>query len=779
MRTDSRRKIHKDNAGSAMVMVMVAIALIGLLVSILMFVSYAGYQMRLTDKQGKNTFYTAETVLDEINVGLQEEISLALSEAYVDLMSNYGLYETPEMRRNRLYTIYYDKLRENLCLDAMHKTEYNIDKLRGYLTEAVLGDGTDADGSIDHFGTYGAVVESDLTPAAYALVLSETGITLKDLKVTYVDESGFVSIISTDIKIVLPSVSFAQSSAFPDLNKYAMIADQGLKIYNTRSGGSVNIFGDIYAGNLEVGLESGAVSAAVNLKKADDIPDDAYSRVVSRETLAVGGNMTLNAEDIELWSRDIRLDGGSLSLSGVTNVQDDLTMQGAASRLVIEGEYNGYGVSESDEAQSSAIVVNGKNSVLDLSNTEILTLGGHAYVSTAYTEQEGDAPNAPERQNQNNVFMGESIAVKSSQLVYLVPPECLGCKIEASGLTGNSKYYRNPLTREQYQEIFVDQKDQFVQIDVKRSVAALGGKTLEDYMVQEDVAGSGEKQYVPEVIFKQTNTGTLVYCYMRFKNEEAANAYFRDYYNVNGEEVDKYTRLYAKEIKVRDPESMTSYHLAGNILAYDETGAGSLIRATDAHGQKQQAELASLTRMDMFRALNAKLVTNLAQLSPAEQSRGVFENVIDSDSMDAMITALDDDHDGEIIIYNADGTKKALLTKNNYIVSQATPGDIYLIICKGNVTVKTDYQGLIIASGTITVNDTEDTDGQVELLNISLEDFTELMLSKETKESKDYYVLDVFRDGKNYAFSSGTAKDLGTRQVDLADLIRYERWSKK
>lgn len=174
MRTDSRRKIHKDNAGSAMVMVMVAIALIGLLVSILMFVSYAGYQMRLTDKQGKNTFYTAETVLDEINVGLQEEISLALSEAYVDLMSNYGLYETPEMRRNRLYTIYYDKLRENLCLDAMHRTEYNIDKLRGYLTEAVLGDGTDADGSIDHFGTYGAVVESNLTPAAYALVLSET-----------------------------------------------------------------------------------------------------------------------------------------------------------------------------------------------------------------------------------------------------------------------------------------------------------------------------------------------------------------------------------------------------------------------------------------------------------------------------------------------------------------------------------------------------------------------------------------------------------------------------
>lgn len=779
MKTDSRRKFHKDNAGSAMVMVMVAIALIGLLVSILMFVSYAGYQMRLTDKQGKNTFYTAETVLDEINVGLQEEISLALSEAYVDLMSNYGLYETPEKRRNQLYTIYYNKLRDRLYLDAMHKTEYDIDKLRGYLTEAVLGDGAGADGSVAHFGTYGAVVESNLTPASYALVLTNTGITLKDLKVTYVDESGFVSIISTDIKIVLPSVSFAQSSAFPDLNKYAMIADDGLKIYNTRVGGSVDIFGDIYAGNLEVGLESGAVSAAVNLKKADDAPEDGYSRVVSRETLAVGGNMTLNAEDIELWSRDIQLDGGTLSLSGVTNVQDDLTLQGAGSRLVIKGEYNGYGVSESDETQSSAIVINGKNSFLDLSNTEILTLGGHAYVSTAYTEQEGDAADAVERQNRNNVLMGESIAVKSNQLIYLVPPECLGCKIEASGLTGESKYYRNPLTREQYQEIFVDQRDKFVQIDEKRSVAALGGKSLEDYMVQEEVAGSAEKQYVPEVIFKQSNNGTLVYCYMRFKNEEAANAYFRDYYSVNGEEIEKYTRLYAKEIKIMDPESMASYYLAGNVLAYDEAGTGSVIRATDAHGQRQQAGLAALTRTDMFRALNAKLVTNLAQLSPAEQGRGVFENVIDGDEMDAVMAVLDDDHDGEIIIDNADGTKKALLTKNNYVVSQATPEEIKLIVCRGDVSVKKDFKGLIIASGTVTVNDTEDTDGKVELLNISMEDFTELMLSKATRSGTDYYVLDVFRDGKNYAFSSGAAMDVGTRQVDLGDLIRYERWSKR
>ena len=76
---DKKEKLYRDNKGSAMVMIIVIIAFIAILVSVLMFVSFSGYQMRVVDRRGKDNFYTAETVLDEINVGLQGEISGALS----------------------------------------------------------------------------------------------------------------------------------------------------------------------------------------------------------------------------------------------------------------------------------------------------------------------------------------------------------------------------------------------------------------------------------------------------------------------------------------------------------------------------------------------------------------------------------------------------------------------------------------------------------------------------------------------------------------------------
>lgn len=770
-------------------MVMVAIALIGLLVSVLMFVAYSGYQMRLTDRHGKDNFYTAETVLDEINVGLQGEISEALGQAYEDLMKNYGLYETPEKRKNYLYNTYYAKLQEFLTPShSTSETVYDITKLRGYLTAEICGDGAGADGSLEKFGTYGAIVESAATPETYALVLSSTGMVLKDLKVTYVDETGFVSVITTDIKIVLPSVSFDQSLALPELEKFATIADEGLNIYNERTNGSVEIFGDVYAGKVDVGVESGAVPASISFKKSPE--EDGYSRVVSRETITVDSQMGFSTDKIELWCKDIRMDGVTLTLDGITNVADDLTVGGLGSTLSISGEYYGYGVNTAEfdqqekqtagleETLSSAIVINGKNTEIDLSGTETLFLGGHAYISTAFIGEETETN--IESRNRNNVLMGESLAVKSNQLVYLIPPECLGCEMDGAGVTGGSKYYRNPLTLEQYQDIFVDNRNSYVQIDVNRPVAALGGKSLSNYLIPEPVAGSDENQYVPEAVFKRTAGGTLVYCYMRFKDAEAANAYFRDYYDVNAEAVERYTKLYANEIQVKDPDSMTSYYLAGNILTYDGNPeeTGSVVEATDSYGKRRQAESAANTRAEMFRALNVKLVTNPAQLRMEELDRNdVFDNIVDTDKMDEMIDAFGAANMAQIS--TVDGTLTAILSRTDYVIDASTPEHISMVICDGDVTVSADFTGLIIASGTVTVNDQTDGNATVVLRPITQENFTTLMGSKREVGDDTWFLLDLFRDGVNYSFTTGTMQDVGTREVNLADLIRYENWSKK
>ena len=79
-----------------------------------MFVSYLGYQMRLMDKRGKDTFYDAETVLDEINTGLQEEASEAMAEAYNKVMTNYAVYDSTVMRSSEFYRTYINELKKRL-----------------------------------------------------------------------------------------------------------------------------------------------------------------------------------------------------------------------------------------------------------------------------------------------------------------------------------------------------------------------------------------------------------------------------------------------------------------------------------------------------------------------------------------------------------------------------------------------------------------------------------------------------------------------------------------
>lgn len=243
-----RRKLHRDNRGSGLIMVLIMVAFLSILAAVLMFAAYGGYRMRVEDRQGKDNFYTAETVLDEINVGLQKEVSAALSKAYQEVMVNYSLYETPAKRGEKLYEIYYRELQKSLQLDDLHTSVYSVDKLRGYLSQELYGDGKGgipADGSQTNFGSYGAIVESTQDPDVYTLALKSDGIVLKDLKVSYVNQRGYVSIITTDIRIALPRVNFSQSATFPDLNQYCLIADQGLYAGNTNPAGSIAIYGNV------------------------------------------------------------------------------------------------------------------------------------------------------------------------------------------------------------------------------------------------------------------------------------------------------------------------------------------------------------------------------------------------------------------------------------------------------------------------------------------------------------------------------------------------------
>ena len=83
--------MKKNNKGSAFVMVLVILAIVGILAAVALWVSLVNYQMKLTDINVKNNFYSAESVLDQICVGLQTDVSEAYQTAYNKTIVNYSL----------------------------------------------------------------------------------------------------------------------------------------------------------------------------------------------------------------------------------------------------------------------------------------------------------------------------------------------------------------------------------------------------------------------------------------------------------------------------------------------------------------------------------------------------------------------------------------------------------------------------------------------------------------------------------------------------------------
>ncbi|MCM1144474.1 MAG: hypothetical protein NC318_02230 [Blautia sp.] len=808
-------KLHKDNRGGAMVMVLVVIMFISIIAAVLMFLAYLGYQMRLMDKQGKDTFYTAETVLDEINTGIQAEISDAMSTAYQDVMVNYSLYDTAQKRSSHFNELYINQLKGVLQGGSVDGC-YDIAVLRGYLSDEIVGNSTgsfaDGDrGSREKFGTFGAIVESNMTPDSYMLV-TKTGesLLLKDLKVTYVNERGFVSIITTDIKIVLPELGFAQASELPALNNSCLIANETLAMGNVNAGSGVTIKGNAYAGRMTVGstAENPAFLPAslVHFQNIDGADPDKLSLVVSREDITVNDS-SIETENVELWGQNLLLTSAAVpaaaDLDGSTNLRDDLVLEGAGSKVTLAGEYSGFGMitgdasgagaggaadEAADPALSSAIVVNGKDSLLDLSALTNLTIAGHSYVQTKVPYTGTEVNVEAENGNKDNVLMGESVALKSNQLVYLVPAEALGCIIEEDGSIGDSVYASNPLTLEQYEEIKDHSK--YLMIDGNRQIEALGYKTLNNYINKETVVGETEKLYMPEVIFKHTSAGTLVYCYLRFADEEKANQYFRDYYRINAEEVFSYTRLYAKEIKMPDPTTMVYLNLGGNMLVYSQgqTDPATVLAAPDDgqssyYSKHKQAKSIYNTKTSVFKALSAKMVTDDSQLTIPERSRYAFENIIDEAKVQEILNAamfdtvqMDTNTPGNI--------KSAILTrKADYTVDASAP-DQGIIVSLGNVEVRKDFKGLILAKGNITVTSA----GGITIEPMSINDFSETFEAKKDFGGTEYSVIDVFRDGISYnsvggagaGGAGGAGAAAGTNStIAPVDLIIYERWTKK
>ena len=738
---------RNDNRGSSILMVILVAAGIGVMAAIALWVSLRNVQMKTTDAEIKESFYSAEGVLEQVKAGVKEKAEAAYKEAVTKDLENFAKYnnssQTPAggvssstvsekaRRAEDFKKNFKDTFKRSI--DRGSSGEYNIKSISNLVDQSLLNS-----------PTYPYAVVSAMNGGFSrdeGIVKDEDDkLVLKGIKVRYVSEDEQVSEIVTDITVAVPKPDVIASTSDLDLFDYAIIGDKGVEVI----AGNVDIKGSVYAGFSDaLNKQAFVAKSYTNVGLYD-------KTLIANGTVNVANNASLKASpNQKIWAGNILLDGGRAELTGASYVADDLTLSGERSSAKISGTYKGYGNDKNVAGSSSAIIINGKDSSIDMSGAKEVALAGYSYIATGNERLRDNS--IGEARNNKDIKMGESIAVKGNQIAYLMPGEWIG-----TDSNKESKFGHNPLSYDEYNKL-LNEKDSsgknYVLVDTKAR-AYKTGKTFEDYGVtKSDLDANYTK------IFVQPITGIssdgLVYFYVNLPQDKAAR-YFNDFYAADknrAEELKKHTDFYTDTIKSAAEANIKT---VGNYTLYDNDlvvlpGKTSTIDNTGKF-------------IKTFRALCTNLTT---KVKAGQRENEVFKNIINEAVLNGYLAGV---VKKEVSVNGV----KAVITSGNYDYNSSS-GDVRLIVALGDVRVSKTFTGTIIANGKVTVNSA----GEIKSDDSGI--IKNLISEPLTAGGSDYFYK-VFRDGEAFAASGSTVSgnDLfADGSVDLSKLVSYSNWKKK
>lgn len=813
----------KQNKGFSLITVIIAVSFIGILGLLVLYMALSNFQMKITDLKGKDSFYTAERAIEEIRVGLQEDVGNSMSEAYIKVLETYDKDENlkdvvlDKQRQNDFVNEFIKKLANRLEKDS-DQSKYDLDYLKKYL-----------DMKISENETLIITTPSDKEPVMTKD--NKNGILLKNFKVIYVDPKGYASVIETDIRLGIPKVQFPTPSTLPDLMNMIVVAGKGIIC----EGGETKISGSIYSGILQdindnTILEKNPYTS-IWIKSGTNLDIQDGEKIVSAGEIYTEPNASFTSEaGVTLWAQGVKLSSAQVNLLGTTYLSDDLTIEsGSGSKVTVQGEYYGYGYPESarsslnkymydnqekrwsDTALSSSIVINGKNTTLDLSGVRKIMLAGRSYIGTSKVS------------NSNDIMMGESITVKGTQLAYLLPPEL----IDASKLKNPEMEIKNPMSVSDYENSGLIQMNS-IPLKMDEEVPELGNKSLNEI-------GIDSKKPVQKVFYNNNADERYVYFYLNFKDSKASSDFMYDYYMNNPTvktNLDKYLSFYLSGtnsgIKVKDMKNYLRYVTNGNVLSYEggeatengTTAKGSMAVATSP--EVSQALLQEQTNyQNMWYALNRKMITSVDLLNKEVKDsdglvhnekentdRNVFDNMVNEkemvqflqekhpESLKEEFTADEDDglqaimvHNGKsstFQIKNDDGTisETRVSGKNEPLKITSTMADkLRLVVCTGDVIIDqgVHFQGIIMAKGRITLG----AGASLESAPLEAARVFQAQMNKAEGENKKISPKSFFWEGDKYVLGNTNTSDETTDTgrvsdtYDLADCVTYENWRKE
>jgi len=785
----------RRNSGSSIVIVIIAMAMIGILATTLLWMSYVNYKIKVNDIRNKNSFYSAETVMEQIVAGLQKETSDSVAVAYQEVLSNWETLENETNRYSTFASMYLDTLVKHLRDSEKGDGYYGRDILEGYVDTTIWK-------NVNQTAWDNGTDEADAAKAPVMELVNGNSLILRNVFVSYT-EGDRLSIVSTDLCLDVPEIVFTQSGSIDDLYDYLLIGNQGISL--TKGSGQVTGDGSIYAGIDETTAKGGIV---INPASSLAINNGRY--VISKGEIDVvgpgAGFIVRDARETgsSVYAKSLDLQSGMISLDSKTYIANDLTLSGNGSKATLTKEYYGYGTSvatglegsQTDQENSSAIIINGQNSTVDMSGVNTLMLAGRAYIGTNTTKKELDQNTAAAvedagKKNEKAVLMGESITVKGGQIAYLVPTECLGV------YNGETLIGQNPLTQDQAvkMQAYKDQYGkEFREVDFTRPVSRLGGESLASF-------GVADMDHIRKVSTQYVGGGTesksLTYYYLVMDADYVAK-YYQTYYKQdnNKETIDNYFKKYATGgILLGDYTSeQNSYTILGNALVSDvlsQSGVSLLASKENATSAMTPAEAAqkSADIANVYKGLTTNLSEDGASASTFQN---VFESVIKkeittkqedgSEKKEPIQEYLVDNGTGGTMEFTTEDGLKGIITTGNYTLSSATGGasNIRLIVSLGDIVIDRNFTGLAIAKGTITI-DGATHNGAASLKRNKMELYK--VLNATTGVEGDTITPMAFFVNGETSLADGVQEastdDAGNLNIDYTEIVRYMNWEKR
>lgn len=728
------RAFRRDNRGSGIVTVLVTMFFIVSLGATMLFLSYTGLQIKASDRKSKENFYSADTAMQQVRTGVEQAVSETLKTAYTNMLQSYSADNEEYQDKVRSNSDSWGSL--NAFMTSKFQEEFQADLL-GWTNSAgdplLMQSGADSDtytyspDVLRGFLTVPDGVTADLTGDGSVTVTYNkndmpVSLTLHGITLAYTGGDGYETNITTNLLVTYPPFSYTPAAySVANVSKFAMIAKKGLACSAVQN---LTLRGDAYAGTVSADNGATLYHPDGTLVSGGDVKVDNLARFSNG---AAPGDTT-PAGTPSLWAKNLTVgNSAEVDLPGNVYVNNDLILAGEKAKALLSGRYYGFGYSVADASNSSSILVNGRNTALNLSGLTSLMLAGNSFI---------DASGANE--GSGEYIMGQSLAARSDQLAYLVPASCL-----PDGISSNPCIVTSAI-------------DSGLIGGIMNRVSTLYGSDPEEYPYLQDV---DEVQPV-YVHLNSTGNGTAAYLFFTFSSQARANRYFTAYYSQHSDEINKYLTKYLYE-----------YQAATSILSGGYTYSGSVPGGSaSGNGLAGPAAANALTGpATQYAAQYTNLCETLSENVSDGSVTNPYDHVVNSSN-----TGIGKLSDGTTEFKDHSGNLVAVIVKNAaepYRIDVDTPDTLKIVITSGtaanpvDVTVDKAFSGLIVSDGTVTMNSSIDADSSGAALAAlqAVDGNGDTLLSFTNLGSKT---------------GGSTAGGAGGTSWDVGSLVDYSGWQK-